>query len=114
MTRHDDSLIVRQMLDHAREAVAMCERRTREDLGNDRMLELALTRLVEIVGEAAGRATEAIRQKHPSIPWRQAIGMRNRLVHGYDAVDLDVLWNTVQVDFPPLIEALEKALTSHA
>lgn len=111
MTQHDDSLIVRQMLDHAREAVAMSDQRRREDLRDDRMLELALTRLVEIVGEAAGRTTEAFRKKHPSIPWRQAVGMRNRLIHGYDAVDLDVLWDTVRVDFPPLIEALEKVAT---
>jgi len=96
------------MLDHAREAVAMCAGRRREDLDSDRMLELALTRLVEIVGEAAGRTPEPFRAEHPSVPWREAIGMRNRLIHGYDAVDLDVLWNTVRVDFPPLIEALEK------
>ena len=108
MMQPDDALIVQQMLEHTREAVAMSDRHQREDLSTDRMLELALTRLVEIVGEAANRTSEAYRTKYTSIPWRQAISMRNRLIHGYDAVDLDILWDTVRVDFPALIPALEE------
>jgi uncharacterized protein with HEPN domain len=48
--------------------------------------------------------------KYPSIPWSQIIGMRNRLIHGYDSVDLDVLWDTIDIDLPPLIAALKKIL----
>jgi uncharacterized protein with HEPN domain len=46
--------------------------------------------------------------KYPSIPWPQVIGMRNRLIHGYDAVDLDVLWDTIEIDLPLLIAEIEK------
>jgi len=67
----------------------------REDLGVERMLELSLVRLIEIVGEAAARVSPERRTRYPSIPWREVIGMRNRLVHGYDSVDFDVLWDTV-------------------
>jgi uncharacterized protein with HEPN domain len=74
------------------------------------MLSLALTRAVEIIGEASARVSPAIQLKHASIPWSQIIGLRNRLVHGYDAVDLDILWNIVQTDLPPLIEQLETAI----
>jgi uncharacterized protein with HEPN domain len=84
------------MLDHAREAVAMAQGRTRADLNTDRMLELALTRLVTIVGEAATRVQPATRQKMPNVSWSQIVGLRNRLIHGYDAVDLDILWDIVQ------------------
>jgi uncharacterized protein with HEPN domain len=71
-------------------------------------LELALTRLLEIVGEAANRLSEDTRGKYAQIPWPQIIGLRNRLVHGYDAVDLDILWDIARQDLPPLIAALER------
>jgi uncharacterized protein with HEPN domain len=80
----------------------------RADLRRERMLELALVRLIEIVGEAATRVGPEGQVQHSSIPWRQVIGMRNRLVHGYDKVDLDVLWDTVEEELPPLIEELER------
>ena len=82
----------------------------RSDLDSNRMLELSLVRLVEIIGEAATRVGAESREKYPSIPWLQIIGMRNRLIHGYDAVDLDVLWDTIIDDLPPLIAELEKIL----
>jgi uncharacterized protein with HEPN domain len=74
------------------------------------MLELALTRLLEIIGEAANRVSEDMQQQHPEIPWRQIVGLRHRLIHGYDAVDLDILWDIVRYDLPPLIAALEEIL----
>ena len=88
----------------------MAKGRTRQDLGEDRMLELAFVRLIEIVGEAAARVDDEGRAAHPAVPWRQVVGMRNRLIHGYDTVDLDVLWDTIGVDLPPLIAALEGIL----
>lgn len=110
MTRHDDRIRLRQMLDHAGEAMALVQGRRLEDLARDRVLELALTRLVEIIGEAATRIGEETRQLFPAIPWPQIIGMRNRLIHGYDQVDLQVLWNTITEDLPPLVQALKELL----
>ncbi len=74
------------------------------------MLLLALLKLVEIVGEAAGRISEELQAQHPEIPWRDMIGTRNRLVHGYDAVDYDILWTIVSEDFPPLASQIETLL----
>ena len=68
------------------------------------------TRLVEIVGEAAAKISPENQAKYPSIPWSLIIGMRNRLIHGYDSVNLDVLWDTIDVDLPPPIAALKKIL----
>jgi uncharacterized protein with HEPN domain len=78
------------------------------------MLQLALARLMEIVGEAANRVSSETQRQHPEIPWPQIIGMRNRLIHGYDVVDYDLLWDTVREDLPPLISALEELLDSEA
>ena len=112
MSLHKDKIRLRHMLDHAMEAMAMVQGKKRSDLNNDRMMELSLVRLVEIIGEAAARVGTNSREKYPSIPWLQIVGMRNRLIHGYDAVDLDVLWDTITDDLPPLIDELKKIRSS--
>ena len=103
-----DHLPLQQMLDYAREALAISQYRQRVDLDNDRVFELALTRLLEIIGEAASRMPENIIESHPEIAWGQIISLRNRLIHGYDSIDFDILWAIVQNDLPDLIEKLEK------
>ena len=110
MSQHDDAARLRHMIDYAREAVQMCEGCVREDLDRDRMLNLSLVRLIEIVGEAASRVSEALQLAHPEVPWRKIAGTRNRLVHGYDDVNFDILWNTIQDDLPPLIDQLQTIL----
>lgn len=71
-------------------------------------------RLLEIVGEAASRVPADERTKCPSIPWTQIVGLRNRLIHGYDSVDFDILWESLTQDLPPLIAELEGRLSSAA
>ena len=88
----------------------MINDRSRSDLDNDRTLNLSLVRLLEVVGEAASRTTKEDRKKHPEIPWPAIVGLRNRLIHGYDLVDFDVLWQILNDDIPPLIAHLEKIL----
>jgi uncharacterized protein with HEPN domain len=70
------------------------------------MLRLALTKLVEIVGEAAKQVTPAGRAELPDVPWSAAARMRDRLVHHYFDIDLDVLWQTVTEDLPALLALL--------
>jgi uncharacterized protein with HEPN domain len=110
MSRHEGDLLLRHMFDHAKEAAAMLRGRTRSDLDTDRQLNLSLVRLLEIVGEAASRVPAEERSLYPEIPWPEIVGLRNRLIHGYDSVDFDILWQIVNDDLPPLIAALEKAL----
>ena len=108
MSRHDSLVCVRQMLDHAREATAMVRGRTRADLDSDRMLNLSVMRLLEVMGEAATRIPDDYRLKYAQVPWREAIGLRNRLIHGYDVINLDMVWAVLQEDLPRLIAALEE------
>lgn len=60
-----------------------------------------------MIGEAAKRVPSTVQERHPEIPWRQIVGTRNRLIHGYDAVDHDVLWRIVRDELPGLLERLE-------
>ena len=114
MSRHENVVQLRHMLDHAREAVSMAEGKTRVDLEMERQLNLSLVRLLEIVGEAASRISREDRSRYLDIPWPEIIGLRNRLIHGYDAVDLDILWQIVKEDLPPLIDKLEKIVSQES
>ncbi len=108
MTRHDDAARLRHMLVHARKAVQLAQGKSRADLDADELFSLAMTRLLEIIGEAATRVSPDARDQNPQIPWLSIAGMRNRLIHGYDAVDFDILWRVLEDDLPALIVELEK------
>lgn len=88
----------------------MAANASRSDLDSDEKLQLALTRLVELIGEAATRVPSEIREKYPSIPWTKIINTRHRLIHGYDAVDHDILWDTITLSLPELIKTLNAIL----
>ena len=112
MSRVDDDVRLRHMLDAAREALVFTRDRTREDLETDRMLSLALMKCIEIVGEACARISTETETHHPTIPWAEIVGMRNHLVHTYFDIDLDRLWTTVTNDLPPLVVSLEQILSN--
>jgi uncharacterized protein with HEPN domain len=107
MTQHNDNVYLEHILAHAREAIVILGERTREDLAESRVLQLALLHLVEIVGEAAAKVSPATRSRFSQIPWRGMVGMRNRIIHGYDTVNIDVLWDTLKHDLPELVVKLE-------
>jgi len=100
------------MLDAARDAVSFSAGRSREGLLHDRVLRLALVKCIEIIGEAASKVTDETQAGHPEIPWRDIVGMRNRLIHVYFDVDLDRLCDTISLDLPPLISALETIVSN--
>jgi uncharacterized protein with HEPN domain len=110
----DDMTRLRHMLDAAEEASGFAQGRARADLDSDRMLVLALVKDIEIIGEAAYQISPVTREQLPEIPWEDIIGMRHRLVHAYFAVNLDILWGTVEKDLPPLVATLNKAITEFA
>ncbi len=83
---------------------------SREALDCDVVLAAALVRWVGIVGEAGGRLSESFRASHPEVPWAEIAGMRNHLVHGYFAVDADLLWVAVTVEVPGLARVVRSWL----
>lgn len=102
----DDAARVRHLIEAAETAVRFAKDRDRSDLDRDQMLTLALTKLVEIVGEAAKQVTPTTRAQNPAVPWLAAARMRDRLVHHYFDINLDVLWSTVREDLPFLLAVL--------
>jgi uncharacterized protein with HEPN domain len=102
------------MLEHAREAVEMVAGRRREDLDTDRQFNLARVRLLEVIGEASARVPEEFRSRHAAVPWPDIADLRNRLIHGYDAVNFDMVWAIVRDDLPPLTAQLDGILSGAA
>jgi uncharacterized protein with HEPN domain len=102
-----DSELFASIVAAAREAVEIVSPYKFEDLQQNRMLELSLTKLVENIGEAARLLPDEARAKAPHIPWRDIVAMRHRLVHDYENVTLRILWEVVTVDCVELLEAIE-------
>ena len=111
MSKIDDSTRLHHMLDASREAVLFVQEKNRDNLESDRILSLALVRLLEIICEAASKVSPEKKANLPQIYWKQITGMRNRIAHAYFGIDLDVVWQTIVEDLPLLISELEKIIS---
>lgn len=105
-----DRVRFQHMLDYAQEAVNFVDGKSLADFTIDRKLNLAVTHLIELVGEAANHISTETQSHYPQVPWPQIIGMRHRLIHGYDFLDYRILWQTVLEDLPNLVQLLDDIL----
>ena len=110
----DDSAYLLDMLLAARDGLSFTEGLSYDDFARDRRTQLSVLKAVEIVGEAAAHVSEDTMQAHPAIPWREIVGMRNRLVHAYFDIDLRLVWDTACDDLPELIARLEPLVPPEA
>lgn len=107
-----DRVLLLDMLVAARDAVSFLGDCSYEEFLNDRMRQMAVVKAVEVVGEAAARVSDVFRAAKPTLPWRQIIGMRHRLVHDYFGIDVEQIWQTVKDDLPGLIVILDRWVAS--
>lgn len=112
MKQADDRGRLQDMLESAEEAAEIARGKAREDMDRDRVLNLALARLLEIIGEAAARLSPEFCRRHPEVPWADIIGLRNRLIHNYRDVDFNILWQIIDADLPALIGNLKRILAA--
>lgn len=110
MTVRNPTVRLLHMLEYSKKAIALVEKETRASLNTDEKLFLALTRLVELIGEAASHVPLEIQEKYPEIAWIKIVNIRHRLIHGYDSVDHDILWDTITLNLPELARQLESIL----
>jgi len=102
-----DLVYVGHMLDMARKAVGKTRGLSRDGYDADENLRLALTHLIQIIGEAGRHVSREFTGRHPNIPWADIIGMRHKVVHDYLGVDEDIVWQVVTEDLPKLVALLE-------
>lgn len=106
--RREYSDFLHDMLDAADKAKRIAQGVDLHTFLDDEEKGLAATRALEIIGEAARRLPKSLRDRHPEVPWADIIAMRNKVVHEYFGVDLEVVWRTVQDDLPALREAVAR------
>lgn len=86
---------------------------TFEEFAGDFRIHFAVVRALEIIGEAAKRLPSTLRDKYPAIPWKAMAGMRDRIIHGYDRVDLEMVWNVVRQDIPNIRPSLQQIVVDY-
>ena len=112
MSRHDPTVTLRQLAENARHAQELCARNTFVEIVSDwqKRKRAAFERVMEILGEAVKRLPPELTAKYPAVDWRGIAGMRDRVSHGYDAVDYDLLWQAVEKKVPGLLTTVEQML----
>ena len=105
MPRDIESLL--DILHAAEKAMMFVGGKTKEEFYEDIECQFAVVRAIEIIGEAARRISEEMVAAHPELPWREMISMRNHIIHEYDEIDLEIVWDTMQKDIPRLISLVK-------
>lgn len=106
--RADDRVRVLHMIEACESVQRFIQGRRRLDFETDQMLLFAVVRAIEVLGEAAGKVSEDTRSACPEIPWPEITNMRNRLIHGYFDIDIDIVWNTASLEIPALLADLRR------
>lgn len=103
---------LKHMLDSTEAILFFVKGKRKTSLDKDRLLRSAVLRELEIIGEAANRISERTKKQFPHLPWKELIGMRNRLIHAYFDIDHDIVWKTVREYLPTFHKQLKKAVDS--
>jgi uncharacterized protein with HEPN domain len=92
----------------AAEKIAIRAAKGRAAFDADEDIQIVLVHLIQVIGEAAAGLSDGFIAQHPEVPWRQIIATRNRVVHGYFEVDLDILWDVAVIDVPELASQVRR------
>jgi uncharacterized protein with HEPN domain len=104
--RRDDAYLL-DILIAAQKAIKFVEDIDRNEFEDNEIIQNAVMRPLEMIGEASAKISKGFRKTHNEIPWREMVGLRNRLIHEYFQIDLGAVWDTIQDDLPKLIDVIE-------
>ena len=107
-------LFLEDMREYAQYAVDFVADKSEEDFSNDRLLQFAVVRALEVAGEAAKEIPAEVRALAPDVPWQQIAGMRDKLIHRYFGVDAAIVWETVKQEVPRLAEDIDRLINELA
>jgi uncharacterized protein with HEPN domain len=110
MSQRDDRHYLGQMLEYANEIERTVAHLSRAEFDDDTHAQSHVIRYAQYIGEAGRNVSRTLKEAHPEIDWPKIIGMRHRLVHRYDEIDLTVVWSTATIDIPHLVTALTHLL----
>ena len=110
---HEFLDFVEDILDAMDKAEVLVEGFTYREFEEDFRTNFAVIRALEIIGEATKRLPMTVRERYPAIPWTGMAGMRDRIIHGYDTVDLQIVWDVVQQDIPAIKPQIQQILADY-
>ena len=110
MSGEFDRVLMHHMLDHSRKAVELLTLREQSDGPDDQIAELALSKLLTMIGSAAERVSETTKDQYPDIPWKSAVEIKYFLIERFDEVDLELVMDLASKQAPTLINHLEREL----
>jgi uncharacterized protein with HEPN domain len=114
MSKRDPLVTLDQMRSFAIEASNLASQVNRERLDSDLSYRRLAERIAELVGESATRLPDALKEKWPAVPWKQIIGLRNWLIHGYDGIDTEILWDVLSLRSAEVTTQLENIIHSES
>ena len=105
-----DDAYLYDILESSRAALEYTHGKTWDEFSKDPLVQDAVGRRLEIIGEASGRVSKETQKKYSHLPWQAMKGTRNRVIHEYDSIELDIIWDIIQQDLPYLVSELEKII----
>ncbi|MBI5842091.1 MAG: DUF86 domain-containing protein [Chloroflexi bacterium] len=105
-----DDAYLYDILESSRAALEYTRGKTWDEFSTSPLLQDAVVRRLEIIGEASGRVSKATQKKYSHLPWQAMKGTRNKIIHEYDSIELDIIWDIIQQDLPYLVSELEKII----
>ncbi|MFO8077867.1 MAG: DUF86 domain-containing protein [Thermoplasmatota archaeon] len=106
----NDVVYLHHMLDSMVKIKDFTDNVGESEFENSELIQSAVIRQIEIIGEATKQISQSVKRKYPHIPWRDIAGMRDKLIHGYFGVDIDAVWDTIQLDIPVLEKDIKRIL----
>ncbi|GHA88525.1 HepT-like ribonuclease domain-containing protein [Modicisalibacter luteus] len=113
MLKREWRLYITDMIGFAEKVLSYTDGLDQEHFINHDLTYDATLRNLELIGEAATRIPDAVRQKHPEVPWRMIIATRNRLIHAYLGIDDDTIWSIIQDNIPELLQLLNSVKSQY-
>jgi len=112
--KRDDTVYLKHIFDAIERTQEYLAGVSYDQFAQSHLLQDGVVRQLEIIGEAARNISEVFKKVHAELPWDKMVGMRNRLIHAYFAVNLPIVWDTAQTDLPPLRQQIARILASRA
>ena len=110
MVSDEDWTRLRHGREAAQEALGFVKGMGYREFQENRLVQCAVLRCLEVLGESLGKVGEDTRRSNPEIPWRQVVDLRNRLIHGYYDINLKLVWRSLSDEIPPLLERIDRLL----
>jgi uncharacterized protein with HEPN domain len=108
MNKKDDLAFIEHILDSINAIKEFSENISKEELISNRLKQSAIVREIEIIGEAVKNISENLKNKHQEIKWKEIVGTRDKMIHHYFGVDLNIIWDIIKINLPDLKDKILK------